>query len=239
MSPMRGQPDPVPDHFRQLTAAAAVLSGVAGYVNAVTIAGVLHVPSTHMSGTATRISIDFVTATDTSTLLRDAAMVIAFVFGAAVSGALLDSTRLRLGRRYGMLLVLEATMLLVAWLILASGSQNYLPVVALAAGLQNALATQFSRATVRTTHMTGILTDLGIAFGKWISRRGVTRWRVILYLSIFAGFISGGAAGAAMSIVLRDHALFIPIAITGIGGAAYWTWQFRAQKPVGRRGDIR
>jgi len=126
-----------------------------------------------------------------------------------------------------MLLVLESALLTVAWIILASGSRYYLPLIGLAAGLQNALATQYSRATVRTTHMTGILTDLGIALGKWAARRGVTRWRVVLYLSILGGFIRGGATGAAMSLTLRDNALLIPIAVTGLGGAAYWTWQYR------------
>lgn len=227
MTPLKSPPDPLPDYFRELTASAAVLSAVAGYVNAVTIAGVLHVPSTHMSGTTTRLSVDVVGGLDASTLLFDVALIGAFVLGAAVSGAILDSTQLRVGRRYGMLLVLESLVLTLAWLILNTGSRYYLPVIGLAAGLQNALATQYSRATVRTTHMTGILTDLGIALGKWISRRGVTHWRVALYLAIFIGFLVGGAGGAAMSLLLHDHALLVPIAVTGLGGALYWTWQYR------------
>jgi len=234
MSP-KSPPDPLPDNFRELTASAAVLSAVAGYVNAVTIAGVLHVPSTHMSGTATRLSVDVVAGVGASTLLFDAALIAAFVLGSAVSGAILDSTQLRVGRRYGFLLVLESILLTAAWLTLNAGSRFYLPVIGLAAGLQNALASQYSRATVRTTHMTGILTDLGIALGKWVSRRGVTHWRVVLYLSIFAGFLVGGVSGAAMSLVLHDHALLVPIAITGLGGAAYWTWQYRWVRGAAQR----
>ena len=33
-------------------------------------------------------------------------------------------------------------------------------------GLQNALITKLSRAEIRTTHITGIVTDIGIELGK-------------------------------------------------------------------------
>lgn len=225
--------DPRPEHFAQFTTTAGVLAMLAGYVNAVTIAGALHVPSTHMSGTTTRLSIDLVTATGPSTVARDVALLCAFVIGAALSGAVLDSTQLRVGRRYGVLLVLES-LLLTAALLTFSSSWYHLPLIALAAGLQNALATQYSRATVRTTHITGILTDLGIALGKWLARRGVTSWRVILYATIFVGFFAGGAAGAAMSLAFEQHALLVPIAVTGLGGAIYWMWHYRFVRAASR-----
>lgn len=224
---MKQPPDPRPDHFRAFTATAGVLAGVAGYVNAVTIVGALHIPSTHMSGTATRFSIDLAVApSGPSTLLRDLALLGAFVAGAAVSGAVLDSTQLRVGRRYGVLLVIEAALLTLAWLVF-SPTWHHLPFIAVAAGLQNALATQYSRATVRTTHVTGILTDLGIALGKWVARRGVTSWRVVLFVTIFVSFVAGGVAGALLATSLRQHALLVPIVLTGVGGAAYWVWQVR------------
>jgi len=222
-----------PDHFALFTATAGVLAAVAGYVNAVTIVGALHVPSTHMSGTATRLSIDLVTQSDPSALVRDGALLGAFIFGAALSGAVLESTQLRIGRRYGGLLVIESLLLTGAWLLFST-AWYHLPLIALAAGLQNALATQYSRATVRTTHVTGILTDLGIALGKWVARRGVTAWRVVLYLVILGGFFAGGAAGAALSLLIGRHALLIPIAVTGIGGALYWLWQYRFVRDASR-----
>lgn len=219
--------EPVPDHFRQLTLSAGVLAAVAGYVNASTIVGAMHSPSTHMSGVATHFSVDLVSARGTPTFWLDVVVLLAFVGGSAVSGAVLDSTQLRVGRRYGLLLLIESGLLTIAWYFVGHGSWVHLPLIAVAAGLQNALATQYSRAIVRTTHMTGILTDLGIAFGKWLARRGVTHWRVFLYLSILGGFLVGGVGGTAMSIVSHEHALLPPIALTGIGGAAYWAWQHR------------
>ncbi|MFO0746608.1 MAG: YoaK family protein [Myxococcota bacterium] len=220
-------PDPRPEYAKQLTAAAGVLAAVAGYVNAITIGGALHVATTHMSGTTTHFSVDLVQNADRSTLLLDLGLIVTFVLGASVSGMVLDSTQLRLGRRYGVLLVIESLLLSLAWLALRAGSPVHLVAIAMAAGLQNSMATQYSRAIVRTTHMTGILTDLGIALGKWIARRGVTSWRVILYLSIFGGFASGGIAGAAAYFALRENALLVPIGVTGIGGLVYWALRHR------------
>ncbi len=226
--------DPKPEHFAQFATTAGVLAAVAGYVNAVTITGALHVPSTHMSGTTTRLSIDLVANTGLDTFTRDVALLCAFILGAALSGAVLDSTQLRVGRRYGVLLVLESLVLTAALLVLSS-AWYHLPLIAFTAGLQNALATQYSRAVVRTTHVTGILTDLGIALGKWVARRGVTAWRVILYMAIFVGFLIGGVGGAAMSIAFEQYALLLPIAITGLGGGLYWMWQYRFVRDASRQ----
>ncbi len=44
-------------------------------------------------------------------------------------------------------------------------------VLLFAMGLQNALVTQISKSTVRTTHLTGLFTDLGIEISKLIFTR--------------------------------------------------------------------
>ena len=217
-----------PDHYKQLTSAAGVLAAVAGYVNALTVAGAMHTPTTHMSGVTTRLSVDLVNDAARPTLLLDVGLLAAFILGAAVSGAIIDSTVFRPGRRYGVLLMIESAVLIGAWLAmpLAAPVLQLAP-LALAAGLQNSMATQFSRAVVRTTHMTGILTDLGIALGKWIARRGVDRWRVVLYAAIFLGFASGGVSGALAFNALGHDALLVPIAVTGVGGVTYYIARHR------------
>ena len=50
-------------------------------------------------------------------------------------------------------------------MLLSSGSFYGLLLASAACGLQNALATTYSGAIVRTTHVTGIFTDLGIMLG--------------------------------------------------------------------------
>ena len=74
-------------------------------------------------------------------------------------------------------------------------------------GLQNALVTKISSAQIRTTHMTGIVTDLGIELGKMLYWNGsvpgagpqvrANPARLKLFASLLGLFTVGGIVGAA------------------------------------------
>ena len=74
-------------------------------------------------------------------------------------------------------------------------------------GLQNAVVTKMSSAQIRTTHMTGVVTDLGIEMGKMLywNRSGTAperyvkanRDRLRLFAGLAAMFLVGGLVGAA------------------------------------------
>jgi uncharacterized membrane protein YoaK (UPF0700 family) len=74
-------------------------------------------------------------------------------------------------------------------------------------GLQNAMITKISKAEIRTTHVTGLVTDIGIELGKlfyWnfgaVTDRGnrvrADRGRLRLLASLLGMFFAGGLAGA-------------------------------------------
>lgn len=74
-------------------------------------------------------------------------------------------------------------------------------------GLQNATVTKMSSSQIRTTHMTGVVTDLGIELGKLLywNRTGTAlenqvrsnHARLRLFAGLVAMFLIGGIAGAA------------------------------------------
>lgn len=232
---MKHEPEPRPAHFYQTAIAASALAAVAGYVNALTVAGALHIGTTHMTGITTRLSVDLADARADHVAL-DLTLLFAFIIGAAISGAVLDSTRLQVGRRYGVLLMIESAFLSLSLTLQDTPILAQLAPLALAAGLQNAMATQYSRAVVRTTHMTGVLTDIGIAIGKAVARRGVTGWRLFLYLVLFFGFAAGGIFGALGYSRLGHDALLFPIAVTGLGGLVYFIARLRWMRRIASHG---
>ncbi|WP_164176991.1 DUF1275 family protein, partial [Streptococcus pneumoniae] len=73
-------------------------------------------------------------------------------------------------------------------------------------GLQNAIITKVSQARIRTTHVTGIVTDIGIELGKliyWNRSRGegldmvrADRDKLRLLGALLAAFFAGGVLGA-------------------------------------------
>lgn len=82
------------------------------------------------------------------------------MFGCFVAGFMVGDSKFRLGQSYGYALLLESFALLAAYIFIKSELVIGEWIAAFACGLQNALATSFSGFTVRTTHMTGIVTGI-------------------------------------------------------------------------------
>ncbi|MCC6414496.1 MAG: DUF1275 domain-containing protein, partial [Opitutaceae bacterium] len=97
---------------------------------------------------------------------------------------------------------------------------------AMACGLQNALTTTYSGAVVRTTHVTGIVTDLGIAAGHYLRREAMDPRRVVLYLVLLTGFIGGGIVGGWGYLHWGFDALLAPAVLTGLTGIGYTAYRY-------------
>jgi len=198
----------------------AVLTCIAGSVNAVGFLGVHHQALSHMSGTASIFSTDL--ALGRFGAAAHAGLVLLFFFlGCMVSGMIVRRSTLRVGRRYGVALAVESGLLFGAALFLRQGSDYGDYLAAMACGLQNALATTYSGAVIRTTHITGIVTDLGIAAGHFIRAEPVETRRVVIHLVLVGGFILGGILGALGYAAWGFDALFAPAAFTGCTGVGY------------------
>ena len=93
-------------------------------------------------------------------------LVLSFVLGAYACGLLIDKNQVHfLGKAfYGLALVLNSTLLVLAAFL----PGRLLPVcfVSAACGLQNAMCTSHFGAIIRTTHVTGTVTDIGSTLGR-------------------------------------------------------------------------
>ena len=206
----------------------ATLTCSAGCINAVGFLGIHHQALSHMSGTATAFSTDLVAGR--SELAGHAILVLlSFFLGSTLSGVIVRQSVLQMGRRYGVALTCESVLLFAAAHFLRAGSNTGDYLAAAACGLQNALATTYSGAIVRTTHITGLVTDLGIAAGLALRRDAVDHRRVILHLTLVTGFVTGGILGAAGFHVLGVSTLFIPASIIGLVGIGYSVSRRRAR----------
>jgi len=174
---------------------AFFLALAAGAVNAIALLGFNHQGVSHLSGISTQMGID-ASAGHFSAATHLALMVISFALGASVSGVIVGSEPLKLGRGFSICLFGEAALLLVAMWLLGGGSTTGQYVAAAACGLQNAMTSTFSGAVVRTTHVTGIITDLGVSFGLWLRGESAGQRRLVICLVLVAGFTLGGSVGA-------------------------------------------
>ena len=149
-------------------------------------------------------------------------MVIAsFVAGTVISGYIIQDSTLKLGRRYGGALLMESVLLGLAVPLLQHNYQFGVYAASCACGLQNAMASTYSGALVRTTHLSGMFTDLGIFLGHALRGLPVEWLRLRLCLLIISGFICGGIAGAASWPLLGYATLYFPCALTGLTALLY------------------
>ncbi|MBS7545248.1 YoaK family protein [Ancylobacter oerskovii] len=144
---------------------------VAGATNA---GGLLAVGqyTSHMSGIISAMADNAVIGAS-GLVVAGVGALLPFVLGAATSAALVNWARLhQAGREYAIPLTLEAFLLLAFGVLGNLAHRSPLALVAAVAvlcfimGLQNATVTKLSGAKIRTTHMTGVVTDLGIELGK-------------------------------------------------------------------------
>ncbi|WP_193731740.1 YoaK family protein [Komagataeibacter sp. FXV3] len=179
------------------------LAAVAGAVN---VAGFLAIGyyTANMTGNLSALAVGVGDGGMVS-MLSCAGVLAAFVAGGC--GATL---MVGMGRRRGMRAVHAASIALEGTLLIALGVlSRVLPAwmeagglgcgLGFLMGLQNATVTHISGARVRTTHMTGMLTDLGMELGQWLLDPGASRVRERLRLhgAIIACFVLGGIVGAA------------------------------------------
>ena len=165
---------------------AGLLACVAGMVNVVGYLGFEHQAVTHLTGTTTLLG-EAVARRDLRAISHLGGVALAFMAGAAISGMIVQDSTLRLGRRYGVALVLESVLLFAAIPLFKQGHLAGALLAAMACGLQNAMATTYSGAVIRTSHLSGMFTDLGIGLGqslafyaghvrrapRWMSRLGL------------------------------------------------------------------
>lgn len=190
---------------------AGWLAFVAGAVNA---GGFLAIGryTSHVTGTLSGFADDLALGRWRGAVLP-LTILSSFFLGALLSTTFINfAGRRGLRSRYAIALLIEAGLLVVfgRWgATRAHAREGELALAALLSlimGLQNAMVTQISGAVVRTTHMTGIVTDLGIELSRLlyvnVSNRGAAarivanRGRLKLHGLILAAFFAGGVTGA-------------------------------------------
>ena len=188
---------------------AFFLALIAGIVNAIGLLSFDHQAISHVSGTATLLGTELLSSSFQS-VIHLSGVLVSFLLGASLAGFLLHGSTLKLGRHYDTTLFFEAVLLLTSLWLLLSGSFYGHFFASAACGLQNAMATTYSGAIIRTTHVTGIFTDLGIMLGELFKGKKLDTRKVKLFLFIIFGFILGGMSGYLLFAQFRFNALLFP-----------------------------
>lgn len=149
---------------------------------------------------------------------------ICFLLGAMTAGFFVHHPTLDFSRPYGRSITGIGFLFIAASFLVDSSELTSIGLAALGCGLQNALASHYRGLILRTTHLTGIFTDLGISIGMRLRGHEVAGWKIIVPACLTVSFCAGGYAAASLEL-----ANFNTIWIAGIGyciaGLAWTIWK--------------
>lgn len=208
-------------HLGMMLAFVAGAANAGGYV-------AVHQYTSHMTGIVSAMA-DHVAVGAFDLAAAGGGALGAFIAGAACCALIVNYGRRRgLHSIYALPLLFEALLLLSfgvlgAWL--ASFELVLVPATVMLLcfmmGLQNAVITKLSNAEIRTTHITGVITDIGIELGKALYRNdpqaaappvAANRERLHLLVMLALCFLVGGIAGA-LGFAALGYAATVPLAM--------------------------
>lgn len=231
--------------FKQQARLAITLAWIAGYTNILTIL-VCGTVTSHVSGTTSNLGRDLVEGLWGPAAFAFA-LLVAFFCGALLSGACTEGGRragwesiyvLPIGIETVLLGALAFVIELHGQEMIGGGSVLWWTagLASAAMGLQNATITRISSGVVRTTHVTGVFTDLGLELSQflywlWDRRRNVppaslhavyhtmrnhpSPRRLALLASVFGSFALGAALGTVAHQFFFRFAMFPPVLFLG------------------------
>nr|WP_225737437.1 YoaK family protein [Dyella acidiphila] len=202
-----------------------VLALVAGCINTVGYLCFRHQPITHLTGTSTEFGIALAMR-DLAGVAHWGLTIVSFLLGAMLSGFIVKQSTLQLGRRYGVVLMLESLLLFAATPLIRDTQDLGLYLASAACGLQNAMVSTYSGASLRTTHLSGIFTDLGIYLGQRLRGLDVDMLRIHVCLLVAGHFILGAVLGTIGFAYLQERVLLIPATVTGVVGLGYAAYRY-------------
>lgn len=205
-------------HLANLLALHAGVLNSVGFVATATY-------TSHMTG-LTAIVADHLVLRDFRLVALGTLAIASFIAGAATCALVFNWGRRRgLRSKYASVLVLESSMVLLFGLLADRVTWEhrtwlFIPLLSFTMGLQNAIVTKASDAQIRTTHITGMVTDIGIELGKLLYRPSradlspvvANTQRLLHHLTIVGLFFGGGVLGAFGYLTIGFYAL-IPAAL--------------------------
>jgi uncharacterized membrane protein YoaK (UPF0700 family) len=227
--------------FRQKSKLAVSLSWIAGYANVVVLL-VCGTVVSHATGNTAHVATEAVNHS-LSAALGPVFLLVCFFCGAIASAFMTEGAKRR-GWRSKYVLPVTVEALLLTFLALALVHHHHVSPLdggwwhaitglgSFAMGLQNATVTEISGAVIRTTHLTGVVTDLGLEgvrfFNflrdrtrgrRWqragrvlrVSQRHPAAQRLALLAGIFASFLFGSFAGALAYRYVPSAAMAGPV----------------------------
>ncbi|MDL5050437.1 YoaK family protein [Oscillatoria amoena NRMC-F 0135] len=156
----------------------------------------------HLTGDISRLSIDAALRSPgvIADMLNVASAAVSFLAGAFLAGFLIHHPTLDIKRPYGRVIMGIGLLFFASFLSQATAPIIAISCAAFGCGLQNALATRYRGIILRTTHLTGLLTDFGTFLGMIARGYEIPKWKAAVPGVLILFFFVGGLLSCLLSV---------------------------------------
>lgn len=177
----------------------------------------------HLTGDVSKVAMNAVEGHSriSAAAIHLISAAISFVLGASTAGFFIHHPSIEFSRPYG-----RSVTAIGLCLVGAHFSFSGLPVLSIclasfACGFQNALATHYRGMILRTTHITGLLTDLGTNLGMKLKGHQIALWKLMIPTFLVLSFFSGAVFGSILVIFMNGLALLVLAGMYLAGGIGW------------------
>lgn len=179
-----------------------LLTFTAGYANILSIY-TIGLPVTHATGSLTNISYAIFEMNFEKAIML-ITFITLFLVGGIISGFVFSEKEFGKGKSYGIiLLVMGMAIAIIEYFI----GNRYVMVslIAITSGVQNGLNITYNEVTIRTTHMTGYVSDIGRLIGLKLHGRKIENDKLLYLIFAVLMYFLGGVVAIVISLPEHGH----------------------------------
>ncbi|WP_066803040.1 YoaK family protein [Moraxella oblonga] len=211
---------------------AVVLAFSAGILNTTALMGFTHVSASHVTGNISQVAVSVFNGNWVNLKLF-VISIGSFWLGSVLSGAIIGASELHIRRNYGYAMYLEFLLLCGSLGLYLHDNEYGQMLIAMACGLQNSMVATYHGAVVRTTHLTGVTSDLGATVGNWLVGRKVSMSKIILHSGLWWGFFIGGFVAVWLYAKVGYLSMLLPMSVILFSAITYQhmeRWYTKSQR---------
>ena len=167
-----------------------VLSFIGGYVD---VYGMLTVafPLTHFTGSVAKLALEGFEIRIDKEVFQLAVALFFFILGNIIAGLLIGERHFSFRKRYGIVYITIGILVFIMFQLF-HGDKSFAYLLSIGIGVQNGLFITYKGILVRTSHLTGAISDLGVYIGYLLRGKHFDTWKIFYYtLSLFSFFFGG------------------------------------------------
>lgn len=178
----------------------------------------------HLTGDVSKVAMNAVEGHSriSAAAVHLIAAAVSFVLGASTAGFFIHHPNIEFSRPYGRSITAIGLCLVGAHFSFATLPVLSICLASFACGFQNALATHYRGMVLRTTHITGLLTDLGTNLGMKLKGHQIALWKLMVPTCLVLSFFCGAVLGSVLVIFMAGPALLI-LAVMYLAGGIGWS----------------